>query len=134
MLSRKVLTRLTVAAFAVGAALTVAPGPAQAQAYTPEGVCGSGYYVQRSYPLPGARVYQLYNGSSNCVVTIKTSSVGTATRTTASLQVQGRPWSTDTGDYRYYAGPVKAAAQGKCVRYFGFHGGRNYTSPWGNCG
>ncbi|MFY1650714.1 hypothetical protein ACN27J_07440 [Solwaraspora sp. WMMB762] len=133
MLVRKALSSVVAVGVAVAAALTIAPSAAHA-AYTPEGVCGSGYYVQRSYPLPGARVYQLYNGSSNCVVTIKTASVGTPTRTTAALQVSGSDWSTDTGDYRYYAGPVRVPAAGKCVRYFGYHGGTSYTSPWGNCG
>jgi len=133
MFSRKALTRIGATAVAVGAALTLTPGQAQA-AYTPQGLCGSDYYVQRSHALPGARVYQLYNGSHNCVVTIKTASVGTPTRTTAGLQVEGQGWSYDNGSYRYYAGPVKARAAGKCVRYFGYHGGDNYMSPWGNCG
>ncbi len=105
-----------------------------ARAYTPQGICGSGYYVQRSHKLPGARAYQLYNGTTNCAVTIKTASIGKATRTTAGLQVSGSRWSYDVGNYRYYAGPVKQRGKGKCVRYFGFHGGQNYTSPWGNCG
>ncbi|ROT31280.1 serine/threonine protein kinase [Micromonospora sp. HM5-17] len=133
MLSRKALTRIGATAVAVGAALTLTPGQAQA-AYTPQGVCGSDYYVQRSHGLSGARVYLLYNGSYNCVVAIKTSSVGTPTRITAGLQVEGQGWALDTGLYRYYAGPVKARAAGKCVRFFGYHGGENYTSPWGNCG
>lgn len=111
-----------------------APGQTQAAAQSPQSICGSGYYVQRQHNLPGAVAYQLYNGSSNCAVTIKTSSVGTPTTTTAGLQVQGSSWSYDTGDYRYYAGPVKASAAGKCVRYFGYHGGTSYTSPFGNCG
>ncbi len=105
-----------------------------AAAQSPQSICGSGYYIQRQHALPGAVAYQLYNGSSNCAVTVKTSSVGTPTRTTAGLQVQGSTWSYDTGNYAYYAGPVKAAAAGKCVRYFGFHGGTSYTSPFGNCG
>jgi hypothetical protein len=130
---RKTLTVVGAAVAATVAALTLAPTPAQA-AYTPEGLCGGGYYVQRSHSLPGARVYQLYNGSSNCVVTIKTSSVGTPTRTTAGLQAEGRDWAYDIGDYRYYAGPVRLYAAGRCVRYFGYHGGGNHTSPWGNCG
>lgn len=107
---------------------------AKAAAPSPQSICGSGYYVQRQHALPGAVAYQLYNGASNCAVTIKTASVGTPTKTTAGLQVQGRDWSYDTGDYAYYAGPVKASAAGKCVRYFGFHGGTSYTSPFGNCG
>ena len=105
-----------------------------ARAYTPQGICGSGYYVQRSRALPGARVYLLYNGATNCVTTIKTASVGTPTRTTAGLQVRGRDWSYDVGNYRYYAGPVKEYARGKCVRFFGYHRGENVTSAWGNCG
>lgn len=120
----------------LGVSLAVIGPPAQAATnpYTPQGVCGSGYYVQRSHSLNGAIVYQLYNGSYNCAVTIKTSSIGTPTRTTAGLQVSGSDWAYDTGDYRYYAGPVKQYGKGKCVRYFGYHGGTNYTSPWGNCG
>jgi hypothetical protein len=43
-------------------------------------------------------------------------------------------WTYDTGDYRYHAGPVKQYGKGKYVRYFGYHGGVNHTSPWGNCG
>jgi len=103
-------------------------------AASPQSVCGSGYYVQRSHRLPGAVAYQLYNGTTNCAVTIKTASIGKATRTTAGLQVSGSSWSYDVGNYRYYAGPVKQRGRGKCVRYFGYHGGANYTSPWGNCG
>jgi hypothetical protein len=107
---------------------------AQAVASTPEGLCGSGYYRQESHSLSGAVAYLLYNGTYNCAVTIKTSSIGTPTRTTAGLQVTGSDWSYDIGDYRYYAGPVKLYGRGKCVRYFGFHGGVSYTSPWSHCG
>ncbi|HSX01863.1 MAG TPA: serine/threonine protein kinase [Candidatus Saccharimonadia bacterium] len=114
-------------------ALLAGSAQASANPYTPQGVCGSGYTVQRSHVLNGAVVYQLYNGTYNCVVTIKTAQIGTATRTTAGLQVSGSDWAYDTGDYRYYAGPVKQYGRGKCVRYFGYHGGTSYTSPWGNC-
>lgn len=116
------------------AATQAAPSAVKAAAASPQSICGSGYYVQRSHTLPGAVAYQLYNGSSNCAVTIKTSSVGTPTKTTAGLQVQGKDWAYDTGNYAYYAGPVKQAASGQCVRYFGYHGGTSYTSPFGNCG
>jgi hypothetical protein len=127
---------LGVAALVLGLTVATIATPVNAvAAYTPQGVCGGGYYVQRSHKLKGATVYQLYNGSSNCVVTIKTSSVGKATRTTAGLLVKGsKHWSYDVGDYKYYAGPVKLKSKGKCVKYFGYHGGTNYTSPWGNCG
>lgn len=121
---------LLASAFAVS---TLWAPAAQAAAYTPQGLCGGGYYVQRSHALPNARVYQLYNGSHNCVVTIKTGQLSQATTTTAGLQVEGQNWSYDTGNYTSYAGPVKQLASGKCVRYFGFHGGESFTSAWGNC-
>jgi hypothetical protein len=118
----------------VGTAQAETGAQARAAAYTPQSVCGSGYYVQRKHALPGAVAYQLYNGTYNCAVTIKTKSVGKPTRTTAGLIVTGSSWAYDTGNYRYYAGPVKQRGRGKCVRYFGFHGGRNFTSSWANCG
>ncbi len=130
-------SRMAALGWLTTAALLASAGTAvgtQAAAASPQSICGSGYYVQTSHALPGARAYLLYNGTSNCAVTIKTSSVGTPTRTTAGLQVQGSSWSYDTGMYSYYAGPVKQAAAGKCVRYFGFHGGQDYTSPFGHCG
>lgn len=118
--------------------LSIVALPANANAaanpYTPKSVCGSGYYVQRSHALNGAVAYQMYNGTTNCAVTIKTSSVGTPTRVTAGLQVSGSSWAYDTGNYKYYAGPVKQNGKGKCVRYFGYHKSTSYTSPWGNCG
>jgi hypothetical protein len=124
---------VTALAFVFSFAVFATPVHAAVNPYTPQGVCGSGYTVQRSHALTGAVAYQLYNGSYNCAVTIKTSQVGTATRTTAGLQVSGGNWAYDTGDYKYYAGPIKQYGKGKCVRFFGYHGGTSYTSPWGNC-
>jgi hypothetical protein len=117
------------------AGLLFAGAPANAApSYTPQGVCGSGYSVQRSHKLPGATTYQLYNGASTCVVTIKTKSLGKATKVTAGLQVKGGSWAYDTGNYTYYAGPVKQKSKGKCVRYFGYSPSVSYTSAWANCG
>ena len=106
--------------------------------YTAAGVCnseapGGNYYVQRSHDLNGARVYQLYNGTYNCVVTIKTSSVGTQTLTNACIRVTGKGWNCNEGNFTHYAGAVWYNGQGKCVQYFGYHGGDSYESPWGNC-
>jgi amino acid transporter len=112
--------------------LSLVPSMSASAAASPGAVCGAGYYVQRSHDLPGARVYQLYNGNTNCVVTVK-DNAARATRTSAGLQVAGGNWAYDTGDYVSYAGPVKQYAKDKCVRYFGYHGGANFTSAWGNC-
>lgn len=103
--------------------------------YTAKEVCGSGYYVQERHRLVGATVYLLYDGSQNCVVTIKTASVGTRTFTTADLHVKDGPVSFDAGQYKYYAGPVKLPARGKCVKWGGTHEGDTWYSPdWSHCG
>jgi hypothetical protein len=119
---------------------TPAPKPTTAapvrNPYSPVQVCGSGFYVQRSSPLAGGTAYQLYNSSTgeNCAVTIKTADVGKATPVSATLEVQGGGSRTDSGNYEYYAGPVKLQAKGKCVRYSGRVGSAGASSDWGNCG
>ncbi|MBB2742493.1 UNVERIFIED_ORG: hypothetical protein FHR35_002315 [Microbispora rosea subsp. rosea] len=120
---------------------TAAPKPSSTTAparnpYSPAQVCGSGFYVQHSSPLAAGTVYQLYNASTgeNCVVTIKTADVGKATPVSATLEVQGGGMKTDSGNYEYYAGPVKLQAKGKCVRYSGRVGSAGASSDWGNCG
>ncbi|WP_084958732.1 M23 family metallopeptidase [Thermoactinospora rubra] len=105
--------------------------------YTPQQVCGSGYGVVDSAALGTAgTVYLLYNNSNgyNCVVTLKRTSLGTPTATTAYLEVQGSTRITDSGNYGYYAGPVRASAPGKCVRWGGKAGSYAYDSPFEHCG
>ncbi|MFI5496054.1 hypothetical protein [Actinoplanes sp. NPDC051859] len=129
--------RSRLAVIAASSTLLIAGMAAPAQAanpYTAKGVCGSGYQLQRSHKLPGATVYQLYNGTTTCVVTLKTTALGKATKITAGLRVKGGSWAYDTGAYTYYAGPVKQRSKGKCVRIFGYSKGTSYTSGWANCG
>jgi hypothetical protein len=105
--------------------------------HTPQSVCGSGYTVVDSAALGSAgTVYLLYNtaNGNNCVATIKSSSLGTATATTAYLEVQGKSRVTDSGNFAYYAGPVRAAAPGKCVKWGGKAGASVYNSPFEHCG
>ncbi|WP_329082204.1 MULTISPECIES: M23 family metallopeptidase [unclassified Streptosporangium] len=105
--------------------------------HTPQEVCGSGYDVVDSAALGSAgTVYLLYNtaNGNNCVTTIKRTSLGTATATTAYLEVQGKTRITDTGNFAYYAGPVRAAAPGTCVKWGGKAGGSTYDSPFEHCG
>lgn len=135
-----------------------APSPALA-VISPGAACGSGYSVvsdgTRSVKTPGGtvygNVYLLYNNSNgkNCVVTIKTSFVGTSTWVSAHLAIQGTSgWYTEEGNFKYYAGgppanlTVKFAA-GKCVAYYGYiRSGTNNTGTlasggrltFGNCG
>ncbi|MEV5894399.1 N-acetylmuramoyl-L-alanine amidase [Nonomuraea fuscirosea] len=105
--------------------------------HTPESVCGSGYKVIDSAALGSAgTVYLLYNSGNgyNCVATIKKTSIGTASATSAYLEVKGKARVTDSGDFAYYAGPVRASAAGQCVKWGGKAGTNVYDSPSEHCG
>ncbi|ASO19575.1 hypothetical protein FHR81_000747 [Actinoalloteichus hoggarensis] len=105
--------------------------------YSPGQVCGSGYNVINQRALGNAgTVYLTYNSGNrhNCVVTIKSASVGAPTATSAFLEVQGQTRVTDSGSFSYYAGPVRRAAGATCVKWGGSAGGQSYTSPFEHCG
>lgn len=103
--------------------------------YTAQEVCGSGYSVIDSAALgTSGRVYLLYNSGNNCVVTIKSTSVGTPSSVSAFLEVQGGTRSADSGSFAYYAGPVVKSAPGKCVKWGGSVGSASYTSAFEHCG
>ncbi|SRR5690606_6381979 len=104
--------------------------------YTPKEVCGSGFSTINSHAVSGGRVYLMYNGSTgyNCVVTIKTTKIGTPSPVSASLQKQGGTMGTDSGNFSYYAGPVKRHAPGTCIRWGGSVGSSSWTSGWSHCG
>ena len=102
---------------------------------TPQAACGSGYKVIDWAALGSAgATYLLYRDGTNCVATIKHTSIGTASATSAFLEVQGAARKTDSGSFSYYAGPVSAAAPGKCVKWGGSVGSASYTSPFEHCG
>jgi hypothetical protein len=104
--------------------------------YTRQEVCGTGYSVIDSAAIgTKGRAYLLYNSGNgnNCVVTLKTSGF-TATATSAFLEVQGQTRVTDSGNYTYYAGPVRKAAPGTCVKWGGAITGTTYTSAFEHCG
>jgi hypothetical protein len=122
----------------VGAARSAEAKP---NPYTPERVCGAGYkQVDRAELRSGSAavgtVYLLYNAANgfNCVVTLKSASVGQKTPASAYLEVQGRQRVTDTGRFAFYAGPVRAAAPGRCVRWGGSYGSVRRDMPFGHCG
>jgi hypothetical protein len=104
--------------------------------YTPEGVCGSGYAVIDSAALTGGQTYLLYNSGNgyNCVVTLKTTNLGSATAVSAFLEPQGETRTTDSGSYDYYAGPVRRDAANQCVKWGGSVGSSSYTSGFEHCG
>jgi Peptidase family M23 len=99
-------------------------------------VCGTGYQVIDQAAIgSAATVYLLYNSSNsnNCVATIKSTSVGTASAVSSYLEVQGSARITDSGNFDYYAGPVRAAAANKCVKWGGSAGTAKYDSGFEHC-
>ncbi|WP_216215211.1 M23 family metallopeptidase [Amycolatopsis aidingensis] len=104
--------------------------------YSAAEVCGDGYRVIDSAAVGGSGVvYLLYNSGNqhNCVTTLKSRSIGTATPTSAYLEVQGSARKTDSGDFSYYAGPVSAAAGRTCVKWGGSVGSDSYHSDFEHC-
>ena len=121
-------------------AASAAPS-SRANPYTAVQVCGSGYKVIDSARLAKAdgtllaTVYLLYHAGTgtNCTVTLKRTSVGTATSASALLQPKGGTKILDTGKFAYYAGPARAKAAKVCVMWGGTAGGVSYTSPFEHC-
>ncbi|WP_433381520.1 protein kinase domain-containing protein [Actinoplanes sp. CA-142083] len=110
--------------------------------HTPKAVCGSAFSVIDQAALKAGdgtvlgKVYLLYNESTgkNCTVTLKATDVGTASAASAYLEVQGADRVSDTGNFEYYAGPVRAAANKTCVKWGGSIGDAAYDSPFEHCG
>lgn len=105
--------------------------------YSAKQVCGTGYSVIDSKALGKAGTVQLlYNGSNkhNCVVTLKSTALGKASPVSAFLEVRGSARKKDAGSYDYYAGPVRQAAPGKCVKWGGSAGSETFTSRFEHCG
>ncbi|GAB3230521.1 M23 family metallopeptidase [Glycomyces halotolerans] len=104
--------------------------------YTPKEVCGGDFVQINSHAVNGGRVHLMYNSSTgyNCVVTIKTTKIGTPSPVSASLQKQGGTMGTDSGNFSYYAGPVKRHAPGTCVKWGGSVGSSSWMSGWSHCG
>lgn len=129
------------ATLALGMAATLAASvalstPAMA-ASSPIEACGGGsYHVIDSHAYgSSATTYLLYNGTTNCVVTWKQgSAVGNGAWVRAVVQVYGSPGVVDADYYRYYAGPVKVKAPGKCIMWGGSYGSSYWESPWEHCG
>ncbi|MCP2322906.1 hypothetical protein HDA40_001413 [Hamadaea flava] len=118
-------------------AVTSTNGCGSSNPYTAEEVCGSGYDIIDSAALGTVgKVFLTYNSSNgyNCVVTLKYTSVGTASAVSAFLEPEGSTRTTDSGSFSYYAGPVKRSAPGVCVKWGGSVGSTSYTSGFEHCG
>ncbi|MDT3446391.1 serine/threonine protein kinase [Pseudofrankia sp. BMG5.37] len=117
-----------------------APSAPKTNPYSAAQVCGSGYSQVDSHTLTSgsttAKIVLMYNGSNNCVVTLKSGAgVGTAQSMSAWVQAQnGSSKVTDSGSYEYYAGPAKVSAKAICVKWGGSLGGVSWGSDWSHCG
>ncbi len=118
-------------------AITSSNGCSGGNPYTPGEVCGSGYSQINQHALGtvGA-IFLMYNSSNgyNCVVTLKYTNVGTASAVSATLQVEGGTTTKDSGNFSYFAGPVKKSAPNTCVKWGGSVGSTTWTSAWSHCG
>jgi hypothetical protein len=134
-MSRMNVLKSALAAIVVVAGIGLVPSAANAaNPYSPQDVCGSGYNVDHYFDMHGGGsiVYLMYNPSNgkNCVATIKSTKVGTASLVGAYVSTNGTTRQhQDSGSYAYYAGPVYVSAPGQCVWY----GGQDSTSGgwWG---
>ncbi|MFI0451010.1 M23 family metallopeptidase [Actinomadura sp. 6N118] len=98
-------------------------------------ICGKGYKQINSHALGRAgRIYLGYNkaNKNNCVITVK--GKGKKVKMSAFLQVKGAKAKADTGNFTQYAGPVRSAANNKCVKWGGYIGGTKWYSGWSHCG
>jgi hypothetical protein len=96
-----------------------------ASAATPQGVCGSGYTVRGSHNLGSATVYLLRNGSTACVVTLKTgSAIGNTVEIGTWIGDETGYSRADVGKYGTYAGPIKYNAS--CVWWGGHYGSTSW--------
>ncbi|MFC7343141.1 M23 family metallopeptidase [Saccharopolyspora griseoalba] len=105
--------------------------------HSPGEVCGDGYSVVDSHQLGEAgEVYLLYNGDSgkNCVTALKAEKLDRRTPVSAFLEVRGADRKTDSGEFQYYAGPVRASAAQTCVKWGGSIGSAEYSSDFEHCG
>ncbi|WAU79280.1 spore-associated protein A [Streptomyces sp. Qhu-G9] len=133
-------TTLTAAAAAAATSVLAFSGNANAAganvAYN--GACGSGYSVVNSANMQfgAGTVYLTYNGSTgkNCVVTIQTEQKYSGPMTAKIRRTGSSSWTTDSGDYRYYAGPVYVSAAGSCVDWYGSYFSNYGSGSATNCG
>ena len=108
--------------------------------YTAAGVCGPGYKAidrhrlhdtnsETGRPILLATVVLTYNSATgkNCAVTMKRYRVGKAVRTFGDhlyVSLAARPLGPttadgDSGEFKYYAGPVYVPARDRCVQWGG---------------
>lgn len=113
-----------------------APASAATNPYTAKDACGSSYHELDHQEITGAVVYLMYNGTNNCVATIKTANIGKKTETEAILEVKTNPqgFYYDDDNYAYYAA-ISMPAAGHCIKWGGMEIDSIWESSiWDHCG
>ncbi|MFC4149972.1 hypothetical protein ACFO0M_27280 [Micromonospora mangrovi] len=143
---------VSIIAVVVGTVAFASPARAATNPFTAAQACNNDFGGSWAYASDGHRtistpggtkvgdVYLMYNSATgyNCVATLKTVSVGSATGVSAGIRVYGGSWVYQSGSYKYYAA-IQRSAVDKCVMYSGeVLYGTNWQSAgrdsWGNCG
>ncbi|MGC0311949.1 spore-associated protein [Kitasatospora acidiphila] len=127
-------TSLVTAAF-----LTTPANAVSNDKYGAAALCGSGYQpLDAITVLNSSTVYLSYNGAWDCVVTMHNSGTwGDPTpETSAWVDTTPNPPASqsDSGDYSYYAGPVKVYAPGQCIYWGGGDYWGHYSEGPNHCG
>ncbi|MFC0434261.1 serine/threonine protein kinase [Kutzneria buriramensis] len=132
---KKLIAAAGVAA-ALGSMVALAsPANAATNPYTAKDACGSGYHELDHHSISGAVIYLMYDGSNNCVATIKTANIGRKTHTQAILEVKTNPqgFYTDDDNYAYYAAIAEPGA-GHCIKWGGMTDDIWESPVWDHCG
>lgn len=129
-MTRRMLLSSVLAASAVASIATAVP--ANAVAYSMAQVCGSNYALRYTYNVQHKNadgtydqlgvIFLGYNSGNgyNCAYTEKFTSEGTATHVGVKLRAEGdSDWISNSGSFKYYAGPVYRYALDRCVQVSG---------------
>ncbi|PWW66996.1 DNA-binding NarL/FixJ family response regulator [Actinokineospora spheciospongiae] len=112
--------------------LVVGAGTASAASYN--GACGGGYRVIDSFGVSGGTVFLTYNGSTNCVVTVRNSSGAAVPMNAWIKKSSSSTWIEDPGSFTSYAGPVRVSAPGVCIDWGGGIASSSHTEWNDHCG
>lgn len=125
----------TASAIAAASVVTAATAEAATNPYTPRQACGSSYHELEHHGISGAVIYLMWNGTDNCVATMKTSNIGKKTHTEAILEVKSSPtgFYSDEDAYAYYA-VIKEPAAGFCIKWGGMTTQIWESLNWNHCG
>ncbi|MFD9575684.1 spore-associated protein A [Streptomyces sp. NPDC059982] len=134
-LQHGVMRRGAAAVAAVGLALAGAAvvGAAPARAAGP--VCEGTKVDTLAFETGYTYLYYSSATGRNCAYTVPKSGSGTTQLMFVGLtRASDNVGSYDSGDFKYYAGPVYLDARGTCVQFNGQVGSWAGNSGWGHCG